>query len=196
MGDETRDPAGERELSESGATAAAAPSVSADVRAAADGDTRAFERLYRRYVPKVHGMVRRMMGAEYADDVTQEVFLRVWDRLETFRGDAAFSTWLHRVAVNVILTRREQVARRRKRYLRVEDETIRAEPSRRRATPGLSVDFEEAIEALPDGAREIFVLYDVQGYKHREIAEMLDISVGTSKSQLHRARMLLREHLA
>lgn len=165
-----------------------------DIRLAAAGDTRAYERLYRDHVARVHGLARRMIGPDEADDLTQEIFVRAWEKLDSFRGDAAFGTWLHRVAVNLILTR----ARSRKRHgawiVKDEDamESATVEPPARED----SMDLESALEKLPDGARQVFVLHDVEGYRHEEIAEMLDLAVGTSKSQLHRARMLLRRHLA
>lgn len=168
-------------------------SGSEDVDRAAEGDARAFERLYRQYAPMVHSLARRMAGPQDADDLTQEVFVRVWEKLDTFRGDAAFGTWLHRVATNLILTRRKARSRHRDRFL--EDEVaIETEPVRPRPV-GASVDLESALGELPDGARQVFVLYDVEGYKHEEIGHMLGITAGTSKSQLHRARMLLRERL-
>lgn len=164
-----------------------------DVERAAEGDARAFERLYRQYVPMVHSLARRMAGPQDADDLTQEVFVRVWEKLDTFRGDAAFGTWLHRVATNLILTRRKARTRDRDRFL--EDEVALETAPVRPRTVGASVDLESALGELPDGARQVFVLYDVEGYKHAEIADMLGITAGTSKSQLHRARMLMRERL-
>lgn len=160
---------------------------------ARDGDTSAFERLYRRHVGRIHSLARRMAGSEAADDFTQEVFIRAWEKLGSFRGDSAFGTWLHRLAVNRILSMREARGKRQARQVSGEDvfAGLRGRPD----TPGLRLDFEAAVARLPDGARDVFVLYDVEGYPHKEIARMLDISVGTSKSQLHRARMLLRGHL-
>ncbi|MGH7573179.1 MAG: RNA polymerase sigma factor [Gemmatimonadota bacterium] len=165
-----------------------------DIRLAAAGDTRAYERLYREHVARVHGLARRMIGPEEADDLTQEVFVRAWEKLDTFRGDAAFGTWLHRVAINLLLTR----ARSRKRHGAwiVEDEEAVEWASVEPPPQEDSMDLEAALERLPEGARRVFVLHDVEGYRHEEIAEMLDLAVGTSKSQLHRARMLLRQHLA
>lgn len=166
-----------------------------DVSRAAEGDLRAFERLYRRHVDRISSLVGRMLSDREAEDVTQEVFIRAWEKLGTFRGDAAFSTWLYRVALSQILQHRRQMARRRERS----EAARRARPwrpDRQHADPvGLRIDFDGAIRRLPDGAREVFVLYDVEGYSHAEIAEMLDVSTGTTKSQLHRARMLLREHM-
>ena len=166
----------------------------ADVALAASGDGRAFERLYRAHVARVHSLVRRMIGPDHADDVTQDVFVRAWSKLSTFRAEAAFGTWLHRLAVNVILARRTTLGTERARY----DETpgaLELAPSRPGAPLELSLDFEEAIARLPEGARRVFVLHDVEGYPHEEIAALLGIVPGTSKSQLHHARMALRRHL-
>lgn len=164
-----------------------------DVALAATGDVSAFERVYHAHLPRVHSLVRRMSGGRDADELTQDVFVRVWQKLGSFRGDAAFSTWLHRLAVNVVIERFRSDTLRRQR-LRQGDgvfDTLPA-PSTSR---DLSMDFEAALASLPDGAREIFVLHDIEGYKHHEIATLLDISAGTSKAQLHRARMMLRRHL-
>lgn len=160
---------------------------------AASGDAAAFERLYRAHAARIHTLARRMMGPDEADEATQDVFVRAWEKLKTFRGESAFGTWLHRLAVNLILGRRASAATRRDRFR--EDETAMESAAARRSTPELAMDFDAAIGRLPDGARQIFVLFDVEGYRHEEIAELLGISAGTSKSQLHRARMILREHL-
>jgi len=165
-----------------------------DVRSAAGGDTRAFRRLYDAHVDRVHALALRMVGPEVAEDMTQEVFIRVWEKLTTFRGEARFGTWLHRLAVNHILTAREKHHRREGRRVVAEGVLERAEAPSRRSS-GAALDLEAAVQTLPDGARQIFVLYDVEGYRHDEIAERMGISVGTSKSQLHRARMLLRRQL-
>jgi RNA polymerase sigma factor (sigma-70 family) len=164
-----------------------------DVALAAAGDVRAFEQLYRTHLPRVHSLVRRMAGGRDTDELTQDIFVRVWQKLGTFRGDSSFTTWLHRLAVNVVIERFRTEQTRRQRHHDGEEifDTL-AGPSHSR---DLSMDFETALEKLPDGAREIFVLHDVEGYKHREIAAMLDITSGTSKRQLHRARMLMRKHL-
>ncbi len=164
-----------------------------DAVLAAAGDASSFERLYHRHIARVHSLARRMIGPDEADEVAQDVFVRVWEKLGTYRGEAAFGTWLHRVAINVILARRKKLGIQRERYVDGE-----AALGRLSSNPNCSegwIDFEAAIVYLPDGAREIFVLHDVEGYKHEEIGTMLDISVGTSKSQLHRARMILRGHL-
>lgn len=160
---------------------------------AARGDARAFERLYRAHVGRVRALACRLMGSDEADEATQDVFVRAWEKLGTFRGESAFGTWLHRLGVRVILTRRAARGTRRDRF--VEGGEALERGAARRDRPDLRVDFETAIERLPEGAREVFVLYDVEGYKHEEIADMLGIAVGTSKSQLHRARMALRASL-
>jgi RNA polymerase sigma-70 factor (ECF subfamily) len=164
-----------------------------DVRRAAAGDARAFERVYRATVPRVYALACRMAGDAVADDLTQEVYLRVWTRLHTFRGDARFETWLHRLAVNLILTRREALRRDESRNVSAPAWLERV--AGRVRSPGASMDLEAAVKTLPERARDVFVLHDVEGYKHEEIGEMLGISPGTSKSQLHRARLLLRRHL-
>jgi len=164
-----------------------------DVGLAAAGDVRAFERVYREHLPRVHALVRRMTGGRDADELTQDVFVRVWQKLATFRGDSAFGTWLHRLAVNVVIERFRSDTTRRQRHYDGEEifERMASLPS----SGDLAMDLDLAVNRLPDCAREIFVLHDVEGYKHREIADLLDISAGTSKAQLHRARMILRKHL-
>lgn len=163
-----------------------------DVERATSGDAEAFERLYRATVARIHGLARRMAGDDLADDLTQEVYVRAWKKLGTFRGEASFGTWLHRLAVNLILSRRESV---RKREARLLGESWMDSLRARAASPGLKVDLEGALRRLPDGARQVFVLYDVEGYSHDEVARAMGITTGTSKSQLHRARMLLRRYL-
>jgi RNA polymerase sigma-70 factor (ECF subfamily) len=134
-----------------------------------------------------------MLDADEADDVTQDVFIRAWQKLSTFRGESAFGTWLHRLAVNVVLARRKNVGIERGRFFA--DDAPLEHASGRAQTPELSMDFEDALARLPEGARQVFVLHDVEGYRHDEIARMLGVVPGTSKSQLHHARMALRRHL-
>ena len=179
-------------------TESALPDDSADVRLAASGDRRAFERLYRLHVNRVFSICTRMCGSRVkGEELTQDVWVRVWEKLPQFRGDAQFSTWVHRVAVNIALTDRKNEARSRKRM--VEDESDEGETPLQKAsvTPGWGdrMDITAALETLPAGARQIFVLHDIEGYKHEEIADMCGITAGGSKAQLHRARMLLREAL-
>lgn len=184
--------AGPLERSDSSESEAAGEDAS-DVAAAASGDVRAFERVYRRHVARIHTTAARMLGAEEADDATQDVFVRAWQRLGQFRGDSAFGTWLFRLAINVILSRREVVATRARRH--VNDADLVDTLSTPSGTPELGMDFEAALRRLPPGMRQIFVLHDIEGYKHDEIAAMLGIAQGTSKSQLHRVRMVLRRYL-
>ena len=166
----------------------------ADVALAAAGDASAFERLYHAHVTRIHGLARRMLSDSDADEATQDVFVRAWEKLATFRGEAAFATWLHRLAVNVMLGRRSALGTRRRREL-ADDGPLELVAGSRQS-PELRMDFEQAIARLPDGARQVFVLHDVEGYRHEEIAGMLGVATGTSKSQLHRARMALRHHLS
>ncbi|HEY0929238.1 MAG TPA: RNA polymerase sigma factor [Gemmatimonas sp.] len=164
-----------------------------DVSAAASGDRQAFERVYRAHADRVFGLCVRMLGDRVlAEEVTQDVFVRVWQKLPGFRAEAAFSTWLHRVAVNVILSRRKNLGVQHGRH--AEEEALDVTPARGdRVTERL--DLEEAIGGLPNGARRVFVLHDVEGFTHEEIGEQLGITPGGSKAQLHRARMLLRNAL-
>ncbi len=165
----------------------------ADVASAAGGDAQAFERLYRTHVGRVYSLACRLAGPADADELTQDVFVRAWQKLDTFRAEARFGSWLYRLAVNVIYGQLRSRSAERKRHV---DSQIPLDRARaRRDVPEIRLDFDVAIEYLPAGAREVFVLHDVEGYKHREIAEMVGITAGTSKSQLHRARMILREHL-
>lgn len=166
-----------------------------EARRAAGGDLAAFERLYRLHVPGVHTLVRRMLGADLADEVTQDVFVRAWEKLHTFRGESAFATWLHRVAINLILARRKRLGIRRER-IAPDPESVLRRTSGRRPRPDLTLELEAGMQRLPDGAREVFVLHDIEGFKHREIAELLGVTTGTTKAQLHRARMLLREYVS
>lgn len=164
-----------------------------DVTLAVRGDALAFERLYRRHHGRVFSLAFRMAGEEWAEDLTQEVFIRAWTKLETFRGEASFGTWLHRLAVNLVLSRREALRRRQQRQ--ADEAGILDRIPARGAPPGMAMDFEAAIQQLPEGAKQVFVLYEIEGYPHREVADLLGISPGTSKSQLHRARLILREYL-
>ena len=146
------------------------------------------------YAPRVYSMARKMVANECdAEDVTQDVLLQVILKLPSFRGESAFGTWLHRVGVNVILNRRSERSRFRQRFL--EEPAAGLDAPARSTSPAVGLDFETAIARLPAGARRIFVLHDVEGYRHEEIAGLLGISAGTSKSQLHYARMALRRTL-
>ena len=165
-----------------------------DVRRAVAGDGRAFERLYREHVGRVYALAVRLVDEAAAEDLTQEVFIRAWDKLPTFQGRARFGTWLHRLAVNLILTRRGTLRNRQSRHAGGDD-VVGLAAAPKVASPGARLDLEAALRTLPGRAREVFVLFDVEGYSHEEIAELTGVTVGTSKSQLHRARMLMREYL-
>ena len=164
-----------------------------DVESAVRGDAQAFRRLYEENVARVHALASRMAGHDRAAELTQDVFVRAWQKLHTFRGEARFSTWLHRLAVNLILSRRASFATERARFLG-DDEVLGRIETRPRGRE-YHMDFEKAIARLPNGARMVFVLHDVEGYRHEEIAGFLGVTTGTTKAQLHRARMLLRGHL-
>lgn len=166
------------------------------VRRAQAGDVDAFELLYREHAGRIYALCLRLMASDSADatELMQDVFIRAWRRLTTFRGECAFSSWLHRLAVNTMLENARGDRRRIARVLPMDD-TSRLEGAARSTGVDLKMDMEDAIASLPKGARLAFVLHDVEGYQHQEIAEQLGVSVGTIKAQLHRARRLLRERL-
>ncbi|MEM1204286.1 MAG: RNA polymerase sigma factor [Acidobacteriota bacterium] len=173
--------------------AASAPDL--DVAAARAGDVAAFERLYHRHAGKIYALCLRMTGdGEEAKELAQEAFVRAWRKLDAFDGRSAFGSWLHRLTVNVVLGRWRAAGRYRERVVAMDDAPGMREPEQRE-TPGAGVDLERAIARLPKGARTVFVLHDVEGYRHKDIAELTGLAVGTSKTQLHRARRLLREAL-
>jgi RNA polymerase sigma-70 factor (ECF subfamily) len=165
------------------------------VKEAQEGNLAAYEELYRNNAGRVFGLCLRMAGdASLAEELTQDVFVRAWQKLASFRGESAFSTWLYQLAVNVALSERRARRRRNSRVMATDDLTPFDKPGRREA-PEHGLDLQKALDVLPDGARAVFVLHDVEGYKHGEIAEMTGVATGTSKAQLHRARRLLREAL-
>lgn len=156
------------------------------------GDQDAFRALYQRTVGRVYAACLRLTAdPALAEELTQDVFVRVWRRLDTFRGDSAFTTWLHRVAVNQVCSDRRAEGRRARRTAMLGlDRPEHAAP-----LPDQAIDLEHAIASLPPGARQAFVLHDVEGYSHEEIARMNGRTPGTIKAQLFRARRLLREWL-
>ncbi len=175
--------------------AAAADSEPQDVLAAQGGDLGAFERLYRAHVGRVLALCARMTGDRaMAEDLTQETFVKAWENLASFRGESAFGSWLHRVAANVVLDQARCANRHPRRAETAGGADAFADPSPARDSAS-AVDLERALAALPEGARTAFVLHDVHGFSHEEIARLAGQAVGTSKAQLHRARMLLREAL-
>jgi RNA polymerase sigma-70 factor (ECF subfamily) len=165
------------------------------VRSAASGDTRAYEQLYREHVGRVYGLCLRMTRDRgEAEEMVQDVFVRVWEKLGSFRGGSAFSTWLHRVTVNTVIERLRVKARWRDRHDGAADPDEVPDSTFARLD-GADVDLERAIGRLPVRARMVFLLHDVEGHKHREIASMTGLAVGTCKAHLHRARQLLRTML-
>jgi RNA polymerase sigma-70 factor (ECF subfamily) len=159
---------------------------------AAAGDRVAFERLYRRHVARIHGLCLRMTGhRETAEDCTQETFVQAWRGLQDFEGRSAFATWLHRIAVNAVLSRRRGVARK----LEISVDGLPSDVERTGVDAAPPLDLEAAILALPEGARHVLVLVGIYGFSHAEAAESLGIAIGTSKAQFHRARGLLAARL-
>jgi RNA polymerase sigma-70 factor, ECF subfamily len=156
-------------------------------------DSGAFEQLYRMHVDKVYGICLRMTGnVAEAEDCAQDAFIQAWNKLDKFRGDSAFATWLHRIAVNSVLGRMRKSKREQDR-IQLAGQEVQSPASV--ADSGELRDLSEAVDRLPEGARHVFVLYAVYGYSHEEASNMLGIAPGTSKAQLHRARRLLTQQL-
>lgn len=176
------------------------------VRLAAAGDARAFERLYRRHVSRIYGLCVRLVDGDRskADQYTQDAFVRAWEKLGSFRGESQFSTWMHRLTVNLVLGEHRLL----KRWVSFEDLPAGADAddegadladhavSHPQQQIGERMDLERAIAKLPKGARAVLLLHDVEGYQHEEIATLTGIAVGTSKAQLHRARKLMKGMLS
>ena len=165
-------------------------------RAAGGGDVRAFEALYRRHSRRVYAVLWRLCGHEArAEDLVQEAFVRAWQALPGFRFESAFSTWLHRLAVNTALM--ELRSRAGGEALETDDTALDVHPESDSAgqRTALAIDLERAVATLPPRARAVLVLHDIEGWKHAEIAAELGMAVGSSKAQLHRARGLLRTRL-
>jgi len=175
------------------------------------GDVDAFEHVYRSEVGRVFALCLRMTGdPTRARELTQSVFVRAWDRLASFRGDSQLSSWLHRIAVNEVLVEARTDRRRRARVVLAEDYAPEDAPLKSGAREGAPkasgvampedtetrIDLERAIAALPPGARTVFVLHDIEGYRHEEISKMTGSAEGTLRAQLHRARRLLMEALS
>jgi RNA polymerase sigma-70 factor (ECF subfamily) len=170
----------------------AEPTLDPLVARALEGDLEAFEVIYRDHVGRIHALARRMCGREsFADEMTQEVFVRAWRKLHLYRGTSRFATWLHRLAVNAIL----DGMRKEGRFQSDDDTDPDSLPSNVRFLHQGRMDLERAIATLPNKARQVFVLHDIEGFKHDEIAQMMGITDGTARGQLHRARALLREAL-
>ena len=160
------------------------------------GDVEAFEALYRQHAPRLYTLACRMAGSpEDGEDLLQEIFLQAYRKLGGFKGDSAVGTWLYRLALNHCL----DYVRSRQAKMTKLTETLDAdssfEPAARRETPIARLDLERAVERLPEGCREAFVLHDVEGFDHKEVGKLLGIAEGTSKSQVFKARMKLRSFL-
>lgn len=174
-------------------TSDTAADESAWIRQAQRSDAQAFEALYRMHVDKVYGLCLRMTGnVSEAEDCTQDAFIQAWNKLGKFRGDSAFSTWLHRVAVNTVLGRMRKSKREQDRIQSVSDTSAATYVP---DDAGELRDLSAAVDRLPAGARHVFILHAVYGYSHDEAGRMLGIAAGTSKAQLHRARRLLAQQL-
>ena len=179
-------------------------SLSETIRLAQQGDAAAFEIIYQQHCRRVYGLCLRMLRDPVeAEDLVQEVFIHLFRKIHTFRGESAFPTWLHRVTANLVLMhlrRKKPVSTSVDEFTGSDEEDDRPRNEIGAPDPRLSglidrVNLQSAIDQLPEGCREIFILYDVQGYEHNEIAEILGRSIGNSKSQLHKARKRLRKLL-
>jgi len=175
------------------------PPVASDdaalVGLAREGDTKAFEQLYRRYVARVHAVCLRLArNVTLAEECTQDAFVKAWESMRSFRGDSSFGTWVHRIAVNTVLER-HRTQLRQAAWITTGDEDLMESVVGPDAEPGHRMDLEQCIAELPPAARMVFVLFDVEGHSHEEIAGMTGLAVGTSKAHLHRARQLMRARL-
>lgn len=167
------------------------------VRKANEGDKYAFKDLFEVNSPRLYAFCLRMSAdPETAQEITQDTFIKAWEKLESFRFQSKFSTWLHSIAINEFLMFKRSRKRFLSRFVQAED-VIQYEGygEQRKELHGENIDLERAISKLPKQARTVFILHDVEGYQHNEISELIDIEIGTSKAHLHRARKLLREEL-
>jgi RNA polymerase sigma-70 factor, ECF subfamily len=166
------------------------------VQHAQAGDAAAFEQLYRAHVGRIYALCLRMVAdASRAQSLTQDAFVRAWQQLGAFRHESAFGTWLHRLAVNVVLNDLRSERRRSARFLTTDDLEL-FEGNGREPSPDTGMDLEAGISSLPPQARSVMVLYDIEGYTHDEIGAAMGIAPGTSKAHLHRARQLLQAAMA
>lgn len=162
---------------------------------ARDGDVAAFEQLYRRHVGRIHAVCLRLAGNRaLAEECTQDVFVQAWQALAGFRGDSGFGSWLHRIAVNAVLERHRHRLRQAA-WMTPQDADSMAAVAAPDEQYDAALDLERVIATLPDAARTVLVLHDVEGYRHEEIADLTGLAVGTCKAHLHRARQLLRTRL-
>jgi RNA polymerase sigma-70 factor (ECF subfamily) len=171
--------------------AAGLPPEANDLDDAANGDLEAFGRLYRAHAQRVHMLARRLVGSHSADEATQDVFVRAWTKLGSYRGEAQFGTWLHRLAVNVLIRYAQSARRREQRDVDLASELQGGAPS----DPHVRLDLDTALSAIGETFRRVVVLHDMEGYSHEEIAALLGISASASRMRLSRARMALRAFL-
>jgi len=167
------------------------------VEKAQAGDRHAFEQLYLSHCDRIYALCWRMCGGDkaLAEDMQQDAFVRAWNKLHLFRGDSKFGTWLHRLTVNVILSDKRIRVKRLQREQELGESVERTMVGERDVSAGLRRDLEAAIAGLPERARTVLVLYDIEGYRHAEIARITGMAEGSSKAQLHRARKLVRKVL-
>jgi RNA polymerase sigma-70 factor, ECF subfamily len=160
------------------------------------GDVGAFEELYRASSGRVFALCLRMSrDRERATELLQDVFVRVWEKISLYRGESSFTTWMHRLAVNVVLEADRKEKRRNGRFEESDGEDGMELGVARTDSVHDRLDLQQAVAALPPGARRVFVLHDIEGYQHNEIAQMTGLAEGTLRAQLHRARKLLMEAL-
>lgn len=164
-------------------------------RGAQGGELASFDALYEEHVGRVFALCLRMTADERrAEELTQDVFVKVWRRMETFRGESAFSTWLYRVTVNTVLDHQKVRGRRPAQLSAVPDEAY-VSGGVGATDPGQRLELERALASLPERARSALVLHGIEGYSYEEVAEIMEVSLGTVKSHIHRARSLLKEEL-
>ena len=153
-------------------------------------DIQAFEQLYRLHAGRVFAICFRLVANHaIAEELAQEAFIRAWQKIRSFRGESSFSSWLYRLTTNVVLS---SMRKKQLRQVSIDEVSENKTPIGKETDGGKIRDMEKAIRKLPDGARKIFVLHDIEGYQHNEISEMTGLAIGTSKTQLHRARKLLK----
>ena len=172
----------------------AATEIEPVVRAAQSGDLTAFGRIYREHVGRVYALcVRLSADRVFAEQLTQDAFVRAWERIATYRGESSFAAWLRRLTINVVMAELRAATRRSRRVVTTDDETLALAPLDR--SDDADIDLERAIARLPEGARTVFVLHAIEGYRHDEIAELTGVAEGTSRAHLHRAREILKKEL-
>lgn len=166
------------------------------VKKSQKNDVNAFEKIYRKYAGRIYALSLRMAGnPSIAEELVQEIFVRVWQKIHLFEFRSGFYTWMHRLAINLILNSQRNKLKYSDNEIKI-DEISSDQAGNQNGRIDVSMDIEKAMQKLPAGAKEVFILYDVEGLQHDEIAQLKNISVSTSKSQLHRARKMLREELS